>query len=107
MPATRRAEDRAVEGRVLNWARWVRGGFQRPLRTPQEPPAVDLLDAEKVEKVMVRMKRHRPEYWRVVHQKWVRRVMDETGSRRVKIPFQRYRRLADLALSYIAGALDD
>lgn len=60
-----------IEIRVMNWARWARGGLPRALRRRESTQPVDAFDAQLVESTLCTMKRVRPYYWRIVKVRWL------------------------------------
>ena len=61
------ADTRLIDARLLNWSRWSRGGLPRCETSivSDDILTIDALDAERVESVMLAMKRTRERYWQL------------------------------------------
>lgn len=64
-----------MHGRLINWGRWASGGCfpAGPMRRGSEPIEADALE---VESAMLSLKRHRPQHYRVVFERYVKRYSD-------------------------------
>ncbi len=110
MPRPR--EDAETYRRIENWAAAYRG---RPASTgyghalldlePDPTPDPDLLDAEVVERVMVRLKASRRRLWPVVVQRFLRRADDVAGAQACRCGVTTYQERITTAVAFVAGAL--
>ena len=74
-----------IDALLLNWSTWARGGVAgigyALLGESTEPTTPNDALAERVESVMVEMRRYAPGLWRAIRLRYVSRVTDITASR--------------------------